>query len=274
MATTPIVVAVPGSTGAGRRPAASVRMPWARPRPSSPRAPAITSPCASKTSPIAFTATSAPTVSPSTHSDAVPMPPRIARSKPNSLPTLAPQPAPKLPCSGGAVLAASQAAWPVRRAGADARVAEPEVEQHRGRDDGHARRAHGQAMPVLVEPAHHAAGGVEPERAAAGEQHGMHAVDGALGPQQIGLARARGAAANRHPADHALRAEHDGAAGGAPAFRGVADGEPGHVGQGAGVEGERVHRSRLSGQVQPARCDAGYAKTPAVSCIAALTSPR
>ena len=71
-------------------------------RPSALRAPATTAPLAgSTTSPIALTATSAATVTPSMRSDALPMPPFIARPMPNSLPTLAPAPAPTDPSAGG-----------------------------------------------------------------------------------------------------------------------------------------------------------------------------
>jgi hypothetical protein len=57
-----------------------------------------------------LTATSAPTVMPATVTEALPMPPFIARSMPNSLPTVAPVPAPTLPCAGTSRLAAAQAA--------------------------------------------------------------------------------------------------------------------------------------------------------------------
>jgi hypothetical protein len=52
----------------------------------------------------------APTVTPSTVMEALPMPPFMARWKPKILPTTAPAPAPTQPSSGGSLLAASQAA--------------------------------------------------------------------------------------------------------------------------------------------------------------------
>ena len=81
-------------------------------RPSAPlRAPARVAPSVgSITSPVALTATRAATVTPATRIEALPMPPFIARSIPNNLPTLAPAPAPRLPCAGRAIEAASQAA--------------------------------------------------------------------------------------------------------------------------------------------------------------------
>ena len=99
--------------------------------------------------------------------------------------------------------------------GAEPRVAEPEVVQHRRRNDRHARRADRDADAALVEPAHHAAGGVEPERAAAGEQHARARARRRCRGQQVGLARARRGAAHVDAGDGAVAAaQHDGAAGG------------------------------------------------------------
>ena len=86
--------------------------------PAASRVPAISAPVSgSRTSPTAFTATSAPTTTPPTRTLAEPMPPRIARARPYSLPTLAPVPAPTLPSAtapADATLAASQ---PISRVG-------------------------------------------------------------------------------------------------------------------------------------------------------------
>ena len=75
----------------------------------------------STTSPSALTAISAPTVTPCSVIDAVPMPPFIACAMPNSLPTLAPAPAPMLPCASAAPVpawaASSQAAQPASAPG-------------------------------------------------------------------------------------------------------------------------------------------------------------
>jgi hypothetical protein len=107
----PSVVEDAGSMSRGVSPLRIACVAWISARPSSVRAPAMGRPQAgSMTSPTALTATMAPTVNPLTASAAVPMPPFIARSMPNSLPTTAPAPAPTLPSTGGALLAASQAA--------------------------------------------------------------------------------------------------------------------------------------------------------------------
>ena len=62
------------------------------------------------TSPSALQATIAPTVTPSTVTEAVPMPPFIARWKPKILPITAPAPAPTQPSAGISRDAARQAA--------------------------------------------------------------------------------------------------------------------------------------------------------------------
>jgi hypothetical protein len=154
---------------------------------------------------------------PPSFSDAVPMPPFIARWMPKSLPTVAPRPAPALPWAGGSLRAAPGRPRSRCRHRGGCGVADPQVEQHRRRHDGHARRAHLQAVAAFVQPAHHAAGGVQPEGAAAGQQHRVHAVHGVFGAQQVGLARAGRAAAHVDAAGHALGAQHHGAAGGRPA---------------------------------------------------------
>jgi hypothetical protein len=77
--------------------------------PSPGRAPAIGVPSSSTISPKAFTAARAATVTPSSATDAVPMPPFTARSGPYSLATVAPVPAPTVP-SATSSEAASQAA--------------------------------------------------------------------------------------------------------------------------------------------------------------------
>ena len=151
------------------------------------------------------------------------MPPFIACAMPNSLPTVAPAPAPTLPCAGGRGRRGLAGGVAGLRVGPDARIAEPQVEQHRRRHDRHARRADREAVAALVEPAHHAAGGVEAERAAAGEQHRVHALDQVAGREQVGLARAGRGAAHIDAAGRARFAEHDGAAGRPPRVGVVAD---------------------------------------------------
>ncbi|KAG1436511.1 hypothetical protein G6F57_020633 [Rhizopus arrhizus] len=110
VATTPMVVAVPGRMELGRSPARMAARVSSRCLPSGVRAPARMRPVAgSSTSPTAFTATIAPTVTPATVNDALPMPPFMARLAPYSLPTVAPAPAPTLPSCGAAVVADLQA---------------------------------------------------------------------------------------------------------------------------------------------------------------------
>lgn len=111
VAITPMVVLVPGSTGSGGTPPSSARRVSISRWPSSERAPATgRAVCGSITSPTALQAMSAPTVMPSSDTEAVPMPPFIARPMPKSLPTAAPVPAPTLPSAGSLRDAAAQAA--------------------------------------------------------------------------------------------------------------------------------------------------------------------
>ncbi|MCY1300415.1 hypothetical protein D9M70_499780 [compost metagenome] len=110
MATTPIVVAAPARIDLGRSPARMAARVSSSILPSAVRAPARMRPVdGSSTSPTALTATMAPTVTPATVSDAVPMPPFMARLGPYSLPTVAPAPAPTLPSCGASAVADLQA---------------------------------------------------------------------------------------------------------------------------------------------------------------------
>ena len=113
-----MVVLVPASSGRGSSPRSKARQVSCSWRPSGLRAPASRAPLwGSTTSPTALQAISAPTVTPRTVSEAVPMPPFMARSMPKTLPTQAPMPAPTLPSAGRAALAAWQAAWPASAPG-------------------------------------------------------------------------------------------------------------------------------------------------------------
>ena len=114
-------------------------------------------------------------------------------------------------------------------------------------------------MAVFVEPPHHATGCIQAKRAAAGQQDRMHLLNRVFRPQQVGFSGAWGTTANRRAAHHTLWAQHDGAPGVAAGFRcmcRMADGQPGDVSQRAWL-----------------KC-LGQAKTPAVSCMRADTSPR
>ena len=71
------------------------------------RAPAISVPVSgSRTSPTALTATRAPTTTSPRRTEALPIPPRIERSRRYTLPTVAPVPAPTLPSATGPAAAA------------------------------------------------------------------------------------------------------------------------------------------------------------------------
>src|SRR5262249_36804590 len=110
VATTPIVVAAPSSAGGNGSPLRIDAIVLTNALPSFVRAPAIGFPLeGSNTSPIAFTATIAPTLIPFSFIDDVPIPPFIARAIPKSFPTVAPAPAPTLPSGGGVAAAAWQA---------------------------------------------------------------------------------------------------------------------------------------------------------------------
>ena len=140
----------------------------------------------STTSPIALTATSAATVMPPTSIEAVPRPPSSpARCRTACRPRRRRR---RRRCLRRALRVEAAVARRVASGGigADARVADPEVEQDRRRHDRHdegrrpsasLRCADGDADAALLEPAHDAAGGIEPERAAAGEHDRVHLLD-------------------------------------------------------------------------------------------------
>ena len=111
VAITPMVVLLPASSWCGGSPRSRARRAARRALPSAVRAPARGRPVTrSTTSPTALQAMSAPTVTPSTVTEAVPTPPFMACCMPKVLPTTAPLPAPTLPSAGGRPLAAAQAA--------------------------------------------------------------------------------------------------------------------------------------------------------------------
>ena len=235
----PIVVLAPATIEGGITPRASACVMRRGVRPSGWRLPATTrAVLGSITSPAAFTATNAAMRTPSTARLAVPMPPFIACAMPNILPTVAPAPAPTLPCAGALRRCGFTGGESGLRIGPHARIAEPEVEQHRGRHDRNSRRADRKTVAMLVEPTHHAAGGIEPERAAAGQQQRVHLVDEVARHQQIGLARAGCRAAHIDTAGDAGFAQHHRAAGGPARVGVVADLQPCDVGD---RTGERCH---------------------------------
>ena len=159
------------------------------------------------------------------------MPPFIACAMPNILPTVAPAPAPTLPCAGACVDAASQAAKPACASGRTRASPSQRSNSTAAGTIGTRAGPIGKAVAVLVEPAHHAAGGIEAERAAAGQQQRVHLVDEVARHQQIGLARAGCRAAHVDAAGDAGFAQHHRAAGGPARVGVVADLQAGDVGR-------------------------------------------
>ena len=157
----------------------------------------------------------------------LPMPPFMALSPPPNLPTVAPAPAPTLPSAIGR-------GRPLVRRGVSARwrrpdhgfAADRQIEQHRGRHDRHIRPAKREAVPLFLQIPHHAARGIEPERAAAGEDHRVHLLDeirsDSEGPSRECPAPSRGRPPRRSP----LLGQHDGAAGRPLAERVMTDANP------------------------------------------------
>ena len=131
--------------------------------------------------------------------------------------------------------------------GADAHVAHRQVEQHGGGHDGHAPYAHVQAHAMLFQPAHGAAGRIQPPGAAPREHDGMHLLDQVAGVQQIGFARAGGGAAHIHTRHGALARQDGGAARGAARVSEMAHFNAGHAGDAASIAGvgRCVHGARL-----------------------------
>ena len=72
----------------------------------------------------------------------------------------------------------------------DIGTADRQVEQDGRGDDRHARHTRIVADAALAQVAHHAIGGRQPERAAAGKDHGMDVLHQVHRPQKVGLTRA------------------------------------------------------------------------------------
>ncbi|MNT29468.1 hypothetical protein D3C72_1652080 [compost metagenome] len=77
------------------------------------------------------------------------------------------------------------------------------------------RHAHVKADLLFFQVAHHAAGGVQPERAAARQHDGMHFFHHVDGVEQVGFTGAGRGAAHIHAANRARFGNDDRAAGGA-----------------------------------------------------------
>ena len=133
--------------------------------------------------------------------DAVPIPDFIARAMPINLPTVAPAPAPTLPSATGPDARGGCRAIAAVCGRPDMRIAEPEVEQDRGWHDRDTRDGRLESLlraPRATSPTRR---GVESERAAAGEDDGIDALDGVDGIEQVRLASAGRAAAHVDGAD-------------------------------------------------------------------------
>ena len=170
----------------------------------------------------------------------------MARSKPATLPTVAPAPAPTEPSGTAAeeeaAPAASPAAAVITRALGDSKIAvwtaedigasEEQVEEHGGADLRHPARTYFHAAAARLQPAHHAGRRIQAEGAAAAEEHRVNAFHCVNGAEQIGLARTRRRAAHVHAGDGAAgAAEHDRAAGCRVRIGPVADREAGDIGE-------------------------------------------
>ena len=75
-------------------------------------------------------------------------------------------------------------------------LADEKVEERHRDDDRHRTGAGREPRALLGAPAHHTVGRGEPERGAAGQQHGVEPIDHALGREQIELPRRGRAAAH------------------------------------------------------------------------------
>src|SRR3972149_3699033 len=137
------------------------------------------------------------------------------------------------------------------------------TEAARGRDDGHFHRDAAEPRPVLLQVAHHAASGVEPERGSTCEKDRIHLLDEMEGMQQIRLARpgrpAPLAAAGAGP----LGGENDGAAGERLSVVGVPDADPRDIDEAVGcghpfsVEGRQSQQAASAPRPSVSRCRSG-----------------
>ena len=145
------------------------------------------------TRPAELTATMAPTTTPFGNTAlAVPMPPLVP-------PERAPAPAPTLPIGHRAVVRGAARVHAERRVGAEVeRRAAARIEQDRRRHDRHdGAVGHRHADALALQARHHAVGRGQAVGAAAAQHHRVRRADRLLRLQQIGLARARRAAALR-----------------------------------------------------------------------------
>ncbi len=117
------------------------------------------------------------------------------------------------------------------RVRAHVRAPHRQVEEHGRGDDGHAQRAHLHPAALLLQPAHHATGGVQPEGAPAADQHRVHALHRVHRVEQVGLPRARRRTAHVHAGHGAVAvAQHHRAPRRRLQVGPVAHRQPAHIG--------------------------------------------
>jgi hypothetical protein len=116
-----------------------------------------------------------------------------------------------------------------RRIGPDIGAANAQVEEHRRRNNRHARRSRVKADALIGQRAHDAVGGGQPKGAAARQHHRMHLGHHAARIEQIGLAGSGRAAAHIHRAKRGPGAPDDGAAGASLQVGIMPDEDAGHV---------------------------------------------
>ena len=156
VAITPMVVLVPASSGLGASPRSRARRVSSRALPSAVRAPGD-GPARVGIDHVAQGIAGdqrADGDAVRRVTEAVPMPPFMARSMPKILPTAAPAPAPTLPSAGRLGRCRLAGAITRGRVRADGGVADQQVEQHRARHDGQTHRPDGKADALLLQPAH------------------------------------------------------------------------------------------------------------------------
>ena len=118
-----------------------------------------------------------------------------------------------------------------------------QIVQAGGTDQRHPGRAGVKADAALFQPAHDAAGRVQPKGAAPAEQHRVDPVRHGGGAQQLRLPRGRAAAPDIEAGRRARRAEQDGAAGRGGGVLGLTDPD---VGKGSdGDLNQLKHKGRL-----------------------------
>ena len=105
-----------------------------------------------------------------------------------------------------------------------------QVEQYRRRNNRNRRAAELYAYAVLFQTVHNARRRRQSERAAAAQQNGVDAVHHSRRRQQVSLPRAGRGAANVHPANRAILADNDGAAGSVSRVRIVSNANSGNFG--------------------------------------------